>query len=542
MKAGKNANHPSPFPLHPWRKRVAVVGAGPGGMAVADQLARLGYPVTVYEKLPVIGGMMAVGIPEYRLPRDVIAREYQRIQDLGVEIKLNTTIGTNGDHTLDDLFEIGYDAICLAIGAHKSQSLQIPGEELIGVVHGIDVLQTINLSQQLDDRKYLDDFERTLHRGENTRVAVLGGGNTAMDASRSLMRLGIKDVTILYRRTRAEMPAIPEEVEDAEKEGVQLEFLVSPVRVLGNQKGQVVGLECIRMKLGAPDSSGRRRPVPIADSEFVFDLDLVVLAIGQSPDLDFMGADHEIAVTRNNRINVMDINFMTNRPGVFAVGDAITRNNMVVIEAIGMGKKAAAAIDIFLQGHPPAEIRVDAQDVPIANREMTKAELAPKPRIPIPTIPTEQRVSSFAEVELGYTAEQAIQEAQRCLACGPCSECQACVQVCKPQAINHDQQETFAELEIGAIIFAGSSSGHKPHIQMSPSQGIYQIDADDALLGSAIAAQCFTALTKINTPSTALNLKHRTPLSNRFQTLEHRSPKIPCRCSQSEWRLHLRVR
>ncbi len=510
-EGGKNQEKSSTL-----KKRVAVIGAGPGGMAVADRLARLGYPVTVFEKLPVIGGMMAIGIPGYRLPRDVIAREYQHIQDLGVEIKLNTSIAPNGDHTLDELFEMGYEAVCLAIGAHKSQNLQIPGEELTGVVHGIDVLKTINLSQQLDDAKYDNELQKILRRGKNTRIAVLGGGNTAMDVSRSLKRLDANDVTVLYRRTRAEMPAMPEEVDDAEKEGVNIEFLVSPVRVLGNEQNKVIGLECIRMKLGEPDSSGRRRPVPIADSEFVIDLDLVLLAIGQNPDLDFMGPDHGIAVTRDDRINVADINFMTNRSGVFAVGDAVTKDKMVVIEAIGMGKKAAAAIDLFLRGQPPEEIVVDSRDIPIANREMSQAELVTKARTPVSTIPIEQRVSSYAEVELGYTAEQAIQEAQRCLACGPCSECQACVEVCKPNAIIHDQQESFIELEIGSIIFADNSNGDLSHHHLPEDAAIYQISADDTLLGSAVAAQAVHELNNkfpVNTPNQIQGI----PLSNGFQ-------------------------
>lgn len=478
--------------IKPNGKRVAVIGAGPGGMAVADRLARLGYQITVFEKLPVIGGMMAIGIPGYRLPRDIIAREYQHIQDLGVEIKLNTTIAPDGDHTLDDLFEMGYHAVCLAIGAHNSQSLQIHGEELSGVVHGIDVLKTINLSQQLADPKYDLDLQQILRQGENTRIAVLGGGNTAMDVSRSLKRLDVRDVRILYRRTHAEMPAMPEEIDDAEKEGIKIDFLVSPVRVLGDEQSGVIGLECIRMKLGEPDASGRRRPVPIADSEFVIDLDLVVLAIGQSPDLDFMGPDHGIAITRDKRINVAEINFMTNRPAVFAVGDAVTKDKMVVIEAIGMGKKAAAAIDSFLRGQPPAEIVVDSRDVPIARREMTEDELVIKKQILVPTIPLEQRLNSYAEVELGYTAEQAIQEAQRCLACGPCSECQACVQVCKPNAIIHNQQETFVELDIGAIIFTDDpdskeKGGHFSHLYIPEGAGIYRIPGDDTLLGSAMA-------------------------------------------------------
>jgi NADPH-dependent glutamate synthase beta subunit-like oxidoreductase/coenzyme F420-reducing hydrogenase delta subunit/NAD-dependent dihydropyrimidine dehydrogenase PreA subunit len=437
-------------------QRLAVVGAGPGGMAAAEQLARMGYGVTVFEKLPVIGGMMTVGIPEFRLPRDVIAREYHHIQELGVEIRLNTTIGPDGDLDLDDLFGMGYGAVCLAVGAHHGHALRIAGEEWDGVVQGIELLQTISFSQQLDDAGYQAALRRWLRRGPETRVAILGGGNTAMDVSRSLRRFGVHDVRILYRRTRAEMPAMPEEVEDAEREGVALEFLIAPVRVLGDAENGVSGLECLRMKLGEPDASGRRRPVPLAGSEFVIDLDLVVLAIGQAPDLDVLGPEHEVAVTRDERINVDAVTFMTSRPGVFACGDAITADKMAVIEAIGFGKQAAAGIDAYLRGLEPHETVVDARQVPIARREMSPAELAPKPRTPVPVLAMEQRLCSYAEVELGYSAEQAVAEAQRCLVCGPCSECLACVRACKPGAVIHQERETLATLEIGAILYCGN--------------------------------------------------------------------------------------
>jgi NADPH-dependent glutamate synthase beta subunit-like oxidoreductase/Pyruvate/2-oxoacid:ferredoxin oxidoreductase delta subunit len=468
--------------------RVAIVGAGPGGMAVADGLARMGHAVTVFEKLPVIGGMMAVGIPGYRLPREVIAREYQRIEELGVEIRLNTAIGLEGNCTLDDLFGMGYEAVCLAVGAHRSYTLRVLGEDLPGVVHGIDLLTTISLSQQLDDPQHKADLERILRKGAGTRVAILGGGNTAMDVSRSLRRSGIKDVQILYRRTRVEMPAAEEEIEDAEQEGVQIQYLVSPVRVLGDAENGVTGLECQRMKLGEPDNSGRRRPVPIAGSEFVIDLDLVVLAIGQAPDLGVLGEEHGIAVTRDERINVDGLSFMTSRPGVFAAGDAVTRDKMAVIEAIGMGKKAAAEIHAYLQGRQPHEVMVDAREVPIARREMSPAELAPKPRVPVPTLPMAQRLSSYAEVELGYSAEQAQTEAQRCLVCGPCSECLACVRACKAGAVIHDQHETFADLDVGAIIYAGDPAQFE-YLPLAEGKGLYRVVPESPLMGSAAAAR-----------------------------------------------------
>lgn len=529
-----NPSQPSP-PSAPANSKVAIVGAGPGGMAVAHQLAHRGYQVTVFEKLPVIGGMMAVGIPEYRLPRSVIAREYQQIQDLGVEIRLSTTIGPKGDYTLNDLFSLGYQAICLAVGAHKSQNLHIPGEELPGVIHGIDLLKTINLSQQLNDPTYHADLEKALRRGRDTRVAILGGGNTAMDVSRSIKRLGINDVRILYRRTRAEMPAMVEEIEDAELEGVKIEYLVSPVRVLGDIENGVTGLECIQMKLGEPDASGRRRPVPIADSEFVIDLDLVVLAIGQSPDLSFLDKDDQVAITRDERINVADISFSTSHPGIFAVGDAVTRDKMVVIEAIGMGKKAAAAIDAYLCGQEPHELIVDARETPISRREMKSEELTYKPRITVATISMEQRLNSYAEVELGYTAEQAILEAQRCLACGPCSECMECVKACKTGAIIHEQQESFHELNIGAILFADDPA-YFDRLALPKSTGVYIIPPENALLGSAAAARAMVDLSTDSSPDdqpSAVTIPY--PIVNTGSTRngEVRIGVFVCRCGDS---------
>lgn len=477
----------------PGAQRVAVVGAGPAGMTVADRLARQGYRVTVFDRLPVIGGMMAVGIPEYRLPRDVIATEYRRIQDLGIELRLNTAIGAGGDHSLDDLLAGGYDAVCLAIGAHRSHSLRIAGEELDGVVHGIELLKIISLSQQLDSAEYRAALARILRKGAATRVAVLGGGNTAMDVSRSLRRLGVRDVRILYRRTRAEMPATPEEVHDAEEEGVTIEFLVAPTRVLGDEQTGVVGLECQRMELGEPDASGRRRPVPVPGSEQVFDLDLVVLAIGQAPDLDGLGEGHGLSITRAERIELHGGGFATNRPGVFAAGDAVTQDKMAVIEAIGMGKKAAAEIDAYLRGLRVSEARPAVDERPVARRELSEEERRPRPRLAVPMIDMEQRLGSYAEVETGYTAEQAVAEAGRCLACGPCSECLACVRACKPGAIVHEEMPRTVPLEVGAIIYAAGASDFGG-LPLAEGPGCYHASPESPLLGSVAAARAMADL------------------------------------------------
>lgn len=311
-------------------ERVAVVGAGPAGLTAAHDLAWMGYNVTVFEALPVAGGMLAVGIPQYRLPRDVLNREIGFVQDLGVEIKTNTPIGK--DLTLDDLFAQGYKAVFIAVGAHQSMRLNIPGEEAEGVVHGVDFLRDLNLGREV----WVGD-----------RVGIIGGGNVAMDAARSALRLGAKEVLILYRRSRQEMPASTEEIEAAEHEGVKIEYLVAPVEVLTNQ-GKVVGLRCVRMRLGEPDTSGRRRPIPIEGSEFNVELDMIIPAIGQAADLSFIPEDSGIEV-RRGRIVVSPDTLATTRPGVFAGGDVVT-GPWIAIEAIAAGKKAALSIDAYLRG------------------------------------------------------------------------------------------------------------------------------------------------------------------------------------------------
>jgi len=480
--------------IPPDARKVAVVGSGPAGMTVADRLIRQGYRVTVFEKLPVIAGMLSVGIPAYRLPRKIIDREYRRIEALGVEMRLDTAIGPKGDHTLDDLFKMGYDAVCLAIGAHKSLSLRIPGEALRGVVQGIALLKTINLTQRLDAAKYKAALKDLLSHGEKTRAVVLGGGNTAMDVARTLKRVGVEDVCIAYRRTRVEMPALEEEIDDTEQEGVAIEYLTAPARIIGDSESNVTGLECIRMQLGEPDESGRRRPVPISGSEFAMPAELVVLAIGQVPDIKSLDPYDRITMTRDQRIQVKRDTFATHRPGVFAAGDAVTRDQMSAIEAVGMGKKAAAEIDAYLSGKATAADPAEVNQIAVARREMNDMELLPKPHVAVPRLSMEKRLSSFAEIELGYSQEQAIAEAQRCLICGPCSECLACVQACGPQAIVHNKQTTLINLEVGSIIYADKEA---PALNDPSGNGkmVYRVSPQDLLMGSAAAAHIMSRLT-----------------------------------------------
>ncbi|MGD9410631.1 MAG: FAD-dependent oxidoreductase [Desulfobacterales bacterium] len=486
-------------------RKVAVVGSGPAGMTVAERLARQGYRVTVFEKLPVIAGMLSVGIPAYRLPRQVIAREYRRIETLGVKIKLNTPIGPDGDHRLDDLFKMGYDAVCLAIGAHKSLSLNIPGEELHGVIQGLTLLKTVNLGQRLDASNYKAALKRLLPCGPKTRAVVLGGGNTAMDVARALKRLGVHDVCIAYRRTRAEMPALEDEINDAEQEGIVIEYLTAPSRIVGDPQGNVIGLECVRMKLKEPDESGRRRPIAISGSEFTMPVELVVPAIGQVPDLKGLDPYGRITVSRDRRIQVRHGTFATNRPGLFATGDAVTRDKMSAIEAIGMGKKAATEIDAYLSGNTTAEYLTEVNSIPVARREMSDKELLPKPRVPVPTLAREKRLHGFAEVELGYSQEQAIAEAQRCLMCGPCSECMACEKACEPQAIVQNEQATLMDLEVGAIICADDQLNVRSALPEN-SERVLRVPAQDALMGSAAAAHILSCLRPLQSVEPSIDL------------------------------------
>jgi heterodisulfide reductase subunit A len=415
-----------------YKEQVAIVGAGPAGLTAAYHLARLGYGVTVYEALPVAGGMLAVGIPEYRLPRDVLNHEIDLIRALGVEIQLGTPVGRDGDPSLDDLRREN-DAVFLAVGAHESRRLGIPGEDLEGVIHSTDFLRRLGLGEEV-----------ALGR----RVAVIGGGNAAIDAARSALRLG-SEVTVVYRRSRVEMPAISAEVEAAMEEGVQFHFLATPTRVL-ERDGRVVGMECIRMELGEPDESGRRRPVPIPDSEFTIDVDTVIVSIGQRPNLaPLAGAE----TTKWRTLAADEDTLATPVKGIFAGGDAVTGPAMA-IDAMAAGKRAAESIHRYLQGQDllvgrtfewprPEEIEVAIpRDV----------ELAERPQMS--HLPLAERRTTFHEVELGLTEEQAIAEAQRCLSCAVCSECLECVHACQAQAIDHQMREQLLELDVGAIVVA----------------------------------------------------------------------------------------
>jgi NADPH-dependent glutamate synthase beta subunit-like oxidoreductase len=308
--------------------KVAAIGSGPAGLTVAYELARKGYEVTIFESLPEPGGMLRKCIPEYRLPKQVLIKEIQSLKALGVEIKTEVTVGKELD--FNDLWEKGYKAIFIGVGAHKSQKLKIEGEDLKGVIHALDFLWAVNSGRKRD-------------MGKN--VVVIGGGNVAIDAAKTALTLGVNEATILYRRSMEEMPANPWEVKEAEEKGVKIEFLVAPKRILG-ENGKVSAIECVRMQLGEPDESGRRKPIPIEDSEFIRETDMVVLAVGEVPDLEFL--PKEIELNEDGTVWVNPITMETSLQGVFAGGDAVT-GPATVIEAILSGKRAATSIENYLK-------------------------------------------------------------------------------------------------------------------------------------------------------------------------------------------------
>jgi len=418
-------------------ERVAIIGSGPAGLSAAYHLARKGILSTIFEALSEPGGMLRVGIPEHRLPREVLDQEIQLITNLGVEIKTDTALGT--DLTVDSLFDEGYKAVYLAMGAHKGIELGVPGENVKGVRQGVDFLREVNLTGKAAVGK---------------KIAVIGGGNVAIDVARSAVRLGAEEVNIVYRRTRAEMPAWEEEIQAAEKEGTKITYLSAPQEVL-TQDGEVVGLRCIRMELGEPDSSGRRRPIPIPGSEYEIEIDQLIPAIGQSPDVSAVEDVAGLDFSRWGTIEVDPVTYATNHDGVFAGGDVQT-GPWVAIGAIAAGREAAESIVRYLDGREMAEGREPISNENPLYRPIPEDEPL-RARARMPELPMEKRKGSFDEVELGYDQETGKGEADRCLNCAYCCECFECVEACGPGAVTvetHGQQPESVQLDVGSIILA----------------------------------------------------------------------------------------
>jgi heterodisulfide reductase subunit A len=412
-----------------YEEKVAVVGSGPSGLACAFKLAKKGYPVTVFETMPKAGGMLRYGIPEFRLSEGILDSELTTIGECGIKIETGKAFGK--DLTHEGLEKEGYKAFYLAVGAWKGLELDMEGESLENVYTAIDFLKRVKCGEKIET---------------GNKVLVVGGGNSAMDAARTAVRLGAKEVSIVYRRSREEMPAHPIEIEGAEQEGVKLLFLTAPNRIKGKEK--VEALECIRMDLGPPDASGRRRPIPQAGTEFDIPADTVIIAAGQAPIAANMIKD--LRISAGGTIVVDPETFQTNIRNVFAGGDCIT-GPASVVEAFNCGNEAAVSIDKFLRG---LDMKT-GREVRMRRVERVDIEgVTPAARRKMPEIPVSERKSSFSEVERGLSEVDAVAEAERCLSCAVCSECLECEKACGAGAVDHGQQPEEVEIDVGAIVVA----------------------------------------------------------------------------------------
>jgi formate dehydrogenase major subunit len=442
----------------PTGKRVAVVGAGPAGLSASYYLAARGYAVEMFEALPEAGGMLRYGIPEYRLPKSVLDLEIAQILDLGVQLRTNVALGR--DFTIASLKEDGFAAVFLGLGAWDSSKMRVQNEEVTGVLPGIDFLRDMSLGKGT---------------GVQGRVLVVGGGNTAIDCARTALRLGAAEVRLLYRRTRAEMPANAMEIDEAEHEGVHIDLLVAPVRVIA-ENGRVTGLECLRMELGEPDASGRRSPKPIRGSEFVVACDFILAAIGQNTKIQelvdgrvphFLPFGEVLNLTRWQTIQVNDRTFETSVDGVFSGGDVVT-GAATAIEAIAAGRRAAYAIDRYIvtgKAQPEPKQFVSRKDT---FRKVTQEDLrdgSRSPRRAMPALLLQDRRLSFAEVEQGYTRDDVQRESRRCMECG-CTALFDC-----------DLRRYATEYNVDITSFTGEAKQYRvdrshPYIELDPNKCI----------------------------------------------------------------------
>ena len=518
-------------PIETRAEKVAIIGGGPAGLTCAHDLALKGYHTTVFEAAPVLGGMMRFGIPEFRLPKEIIEREISDILALGVKVQLNTMLGR--DFTIPGLFHRGFKSVFLAVGAQNGKKINVPGEDLEGVFQAIDFLKELNLGKiittpiaKIDDnlcigcgkcadacyygiiklvedeldptKKYPEIHKKYLCKGcgkcasvcpskaiklsgfkelapkIGKKAMIIGGGNAALDAARSAIRLGADDVAILYRRSREEMPAEPKwEIDETEAEGVRLVYLVAPMKIIDDGKGKIKAIECVRMELlDELDESGRRKIKPISNSEFTLECDSIILAIGQEVETNVLAKDVDLEITpysskrvdpasfpRNgfddiqltkwSTIHADPVTLETNIKGVFSGGDAVWGAG-TVIEAVGAGKEAAVSIDRYINAEDLREGREEKPEIAKPDIEGVRK----KRKVPMRYMPLNERKGNFKEVELGYSEEEAIEEARRCLDCGGCSECFECVQACEADAIRHDMKPEIVDVNVGAIVVA----------------------------------------------------------------------------------------
>ncbi|MDO8136102.1 MAG: FAD-dependent oxidoreductase [Candidatus Brocadiales bacterium] len=429
--ADKDLDLPQEKPPQEYPEKIAIIGAGPAGLSAANDLALMGYQCVIFEELLEPGGMLSVGVPRYRLPRQSLDKDINETLSLGVELRTGVKIGK--DLPIDSLFQEGFKAVFVAIGAHRPSRLNIPGEDLPGVIPALELFRKISIGGGV----------KIGHK-----VAIIGGGDTALDAARTALRIGAREASLVYRRSLEEMPCEEEGRREAEEEGIKFFLLAAPVEILG--KNKVETLKCIRMRLGDPDSSGRRRPIPIPGSEFTLEVDKVLVAIGQSPELDTF-SKAGIRITPKDLIGVDEETMATSRPGVFAGGDAVLVGG-TLIEAVAHGKRAARAIHSYLRGEKPVMPQRPSPLKDLSPQRLSLIKRTPRERMS--TLPVESRLRDFGEVELGYSDQLAVAEARRCLNCGAgavvdpelCAACLTCVRVCPYDVPEISQEERVAKI------------------------------------------------------------------------------------------------
>ncbi|MFO8037311.1 MAG: FAD-dependent oxidoreductase [Anaerolineales bacterium] len=441
-------------------QEVAVIGAGPCGLTAAQDIIQAGYPVTVFEAMPVAGGMLRLGVPEYRLPTEIIEREVQDIIDLGVDLELNHRVDD-----LDRLFEEGFSAVLIAVGAHEGVKLPLPGANLDGVLINTRFLRDVRLGKYENGKA-----ENVPPLGE--RVLVLGGGNVAIDCARTAVRLG-KEVHLACLESRQEMPAHEWEIEGAEEEGVHIHPSQSFERILGNDDGYVRGVECAEVKSFHFDESGGLHVEKRENSRHTIPCDTVIFSVGQRAGLAFIPDDAGVGITDKQTIAINPNTLAATKEGVFAAGDSVS-GTAFVIEAVASGHTVAESIIRYLQGKPlepspePALPVVELSDQEIQDR-LALGEIKRQPRVPMPELSVQERIDNFSEIERGYDEESARAEAARCLSCGICSECMSCVFECGKDAINHDMVAQEKTLDIGAVILAPGYQTY--HAELSEEYG-----------------------------------------------------------------------
>jgi heterodisulfide reductase subunit A-like polyferredoxin len=411
-------------------KKVAVVGSGPAGLTAAYFLALKGHDVKIFEAAPELGGMLKLTLPEYRLPNSVVDRDIQNILSLGVDSEVNKKI-----ENLSALKNQGFDALFISVGTHETTSMRVDGSNLRGIVSCLDFLRESKIGEKTDLT--------------GKKVMVIGGGNTAMDASRTAIRLGASSVKIIYRRSRAEMPAWKVELQEAEEEGVKINELINPVRFIG-ENGNLKKVELIRMKLGEPDESGRKSPVEIKGSEYSEDVDFVIEAIGLQPSTSIF--KNELELSKNGRINVHEKTLQTSTPWIFAGGDSVTGSS-TIIEAAGQGKKAAFNIDKYLSGYIPEDFEFgDKLAAADKKRILARENILHRPALDDNLRPVKERIRDFEDIERTFTEEQVKRSSERCLECSNCRECHQCITACPANAIDFSEKEEKISTKANSII------------------------------------------------------------------------------------------